>query len=101
LARLDENEELILSIDECEGSVYERIATKWRVNWHDFTTTWETYRAVQHCTQLKEFASCKISKLRAMLYSPIRFPGCGEIVPVDSPFGCYPLINRSLAFIDG
>jgi len=102
LARLDENEELILSIDEYEGSVYERITTKWRVNWHDFTTTWETYRAVQYCTQLKEFAASKFFLTHRFTQSGEEFKEWSKRVNkctyeqlLDQADGYYPTVDAS------
>ena len=56
LARLDNNENLILAIDAFKGNVYQRMQTQWHVRWQDGTDTWESYKAVENCAQLTTYA---------------------------------------------
>ena len=56
LARLDNNEDLILAIDAFRGNVYQRMQTQWHVRWQDGTDTWENYKTVENCVQLTTYA---------------------------------------------
>jgi hypothetical protein len=80
LARLDNKETLIISIDEFDGSVYDRSRTRWRVNWEDNSITWESYRAVQYCQQLKDFAASKFFLKRRFTCSGEDFKDWGQHV---------------------
>ena len=57
LARLDNNEELIRSIDGFRGNVYLRRQTEWHVNWADGTSTWEALIVVEKCVQLTDYVN--------------------------------------------
>jgi len=56
LARLDNNEKLVLAIDAFKGNVYQRVQTQWHVRWQDGTDTWENYKTVENCVQLTTYA---------------------------------------------
>ena len=56
LARMDNNEELIKSIDGFRGNIYQRRQTEWHVNWADGTNTWESMIVVERCIQLTDYA---------------------------------------------